>query len=56
MFFMRKPEDLTGKDGAIIFAEYCEEFPALLNQVGCLLNFNFFFVISRDSYYPGFIS
>jgi transcription initiation factor TFIID subunit 1 len=34
MFFMRKPDDLTGKDGAIILAEYCEEFPSLLNQVG----------------------
>lgn len=34
MFFMRTAEDLTGKDGELIFAEYCEEYPPLLNQVG----------------------
>lgn len=34
VFFMRTPEDLTGKDGDIIFLEYCEEYPPLLSQVG----------------------
>ena len=34
MFFMRTPEDLTGKDGELILAEFSEEFPPLLNQVG----------------------
>ena len=34
MFFMRTPEDLTGKDGEIILAEYSEEFPPLMMQVG----------------------
>ena len=34
MFFMRMAEDLTGKDGEIILAEYSEEFPPLSNQVG----------------------
>lgn len=29
---MRTPEDLTGKDGDIIFLEYCEEYPPLLSQ------------------------
>ncbi len=34
MFFMRTPEDLTGKDGELILAEFSEEFPPLINQVG----------------------
>ncbi len=34
MFFMRKAEDLTGMDGELILAEYCEEWPPLLPQVG----------------------
>lgn len=34
MFFMRTSEDLTGKDGDIILAEYSEEYPPLINQVG----------------------
>ena len=34
MFFMRTPEDLTGKDGDIVLAEYSEEFPSLVMQVG----------------------
>ncbi|XP_030373648.1 transcription initiation factor TFIID subunit 1 isoform X4 [Scaptodrosophila lebanonensis] len=34
VFFMRNPEDLSGKDGDIILAEFCEEFPPLINQVG----------------------
>ena len=34
MFFMRTPGDLTGRDGEIILAEYCEEWPPLLSQVG----------------------
>ncbi|KAL1456949.1 hypothetical protein WDU94_001632 [Cyamophila willieti] len=34
VFFMRTPEDLTGKDGEIVFLEFSEENPALINQVG----------------------
>ncbi|XP_069947042.1 transcription initiation factor TFIID subunit 1 isoform X2 [Cherax quadricarinatus] len=34
VFFMRTPEDLTGKDGDIVLLEYCEEYPPLLSQVG----------------------
>nr|XP_014348630.1 PREDICTED: transcription initiation factor TFIID subunit 1 [Latimeria chalumnae] len=34
MFFMRTPQDLTGKDGDLILAEYSEENPPLLMQVG----------------------
>ena len=34
IFFMRTPQDLTGMDGEIIFAEYSEEFPPFMNQVG----------------------
>ena len=34
MFFMRTPADLTGMDGELILAEYCEEWPPLLSQVG----------------------
>ncbi|KAJ6220107.1 hypothetical protein RDWZM_005919 [Blomia tropicalis] len=34
MFFMRTPEDLTGKDGELILTEYSEENPPLMSQVG----------------------
>ena len=34
MFFMRTPEDLSAREGEIILAEYSEEFPPLLMQVG----------------------
>ncbi|XP_070491239.1 transcription initiation factor TFIID subunit 1 [Chironomus tepperi] len=34
IFFMRTPEDLTGRDGEIIMIEFCEEHPPLLSQVG----------------------
>ncbi|XP_073717224.1 transcription initiation factor TFIID subunit 1 isoform X5 [Misgurnus anguillicaudatus] len=34
MFFMRTAQDLTGKDGDLILAEYSEEYPPLFMQVG----------------------
>ncbi|MCJ8750159.1 hypothetical protein PDJAM_G00259270 [Pangasius djambal] len=34
MFFMRTNQDLTGKDGDLILAEYSEEYPPLMLQVG----------------------
>ena len=34
MLFVRTQEDLSGKDGDLILAEYSEENPPLLSQVG----------------------
>ncbi|XP_043261805.1 transcription initiation factor TFIID subunit 1 isoform X2 [Colletes gigas] len=34
VFFMRTPEDLTGKDGELVLVEFSEEHPPLMNQVG----------------------
>ncbi len=34
MFFMRTPDDLTGRDGEIVLAENSEEHPPLVMQVG----------------------
>ncbi|CAG5087297.1 Similar to Taf1: Transcription initiation factor TFIID subunit 1 (Drosophila melanogaster) [Cotesia congregata] len=34
IFFMRTPEDLTGRDGGLILLEFIEEHPPLMNQVG----------------------
>lgn len=39
VFFMRNPEDLSGKDGDIILCEFCEEHPPLMNQVRVTLKF-----------------
>ena len=36
MFFMRSPDDLTGKDGELVLVEYSEENPPLLSQVRLL--------------------
>ena len=37
MFFMRSPDDLTGRDGELILAEYSEQYPSLVNQIGMAL-------------------
>ena len=34
IFFMRTPEDVSGKDGEILLMEYMEEYPPLLSLVG----------------------
>lgn len=34
MFFMCTPQELTGKDGDLILAEYSEENRSLMMQVG----------------------
>ncbi|EFN79615.1 transcription initiation factor TFIID subunit 1 [Harpegnathos saltator] len=34
VFFMRTPEDLTGRDGELVLIEFSEEHPPLMNQVG----------------------
>ncbi|XP_033321327.1 TATA-box binding protein associated factor 1 isoform X2 [Megalopta genalis] len=34
VFFMRTPEDLSGKDGEVVLIEFSEEHPPLMNQVG----------------------
>ncbi|RLU17198.1 hypothetical protein DMN91_011267 [Ooceraea biroi] len=34
VFFMRTPEDLTGRDGEVVLIEFSEEHPPLMNQVG----------------------
>ena len=34
MFFMRTQEDLTGRDGDLLLAEYSEEHPPLMMCVG----------------------
>ncbi|KAK4872343.1 hypothetical protein RN001_014372 [Aquatica leii] len=34
VFFMRTPEDLTGRDGDLVLVEFCEEHPPLMNQGG----------------------
>ena len=34
IFFMRTPEDLSGKDGELVLVEYSEEQPPLLSLVG----------------------
>lgn len=38
VFFMRTPEDLTGKDGDIVLVEFGEEHPPLINQVNVLFH------------------
>lgn len=37
VFFMRTPEDLSGKDGELVLIEFCEEHPPLMNQVICYI-------------------
>ena len=37
VFFMRRPEDLSALDGHLILAEYSEEYPVLMSQVGMAL-------------------
>lgn len=37
MFFLRRQADLSACDGDIVLAEFCEEFPPLMNQPGMAL-------------------
>lgn len=41
VFFMRNPEDLSGKDGELILVEFTEEHPPLMNQVSMMNLFDF---------------
>ncbi|CAF3688741.1 unnamed protein product [Rotaria socialis] len=34
MFYMRRLQDLSGLDSDLVLAEYCEQYPPLLNQIG----------------------
>ncbi|CAF4953627.1 unnamed protein product, partial [Rotaria sp. Silwood1] len=34
MFYMRRLQDLSALDSDIVLAEYCEQYPPLLNQIG----------------------
>ena len=34
MFYMRRLLDLSGLDSELVLAEYCEQYPSLLNQIG----------------------
>lgn len=34
MFYMRRLQDLSGLDSDVVLAEYCEQYPSLLNQIG----------------------
>ena len=52
MFFMRTPEDLTGRDGDLILCEFSEEHPPLMMQVGMATKMkNFFKRVSPKSFY-----
>jgi len=31
---MRRLQDLSGLDSDLVLAEYCEQYPTLLNQIG----------------------
>ncbi|XP_053671796.1 transcription initiation factor TFIID subunit 1 [Anopheles nili] len=56
VFFMRTPEDLTGRDGELILIEFCEEHPPLMNQVGMASKIKNFYKrkIGKDSGPPEF--
>lgn len=34
MFYMRRLQDLSALDSDVVLAEYCEQYPPLLNQIG----------------------
>ena len=42
IFFMRKPEDISGQDGEIVLFEYMEEHPPLLSLVGMCSKVDFY--------------
>lgn len=37
VFFMREPEDLSGRDGELVLVEFSEEHPLLMNEVSKLM-------------------
>lgn len=55
IFFMRTPQDLSGMDGELIMAEYSEEYPPLLMQVGMATKIkNYYKRVSQISNYNVF--
>lgn len=55
IFFMRTPQDLSGMDGELIMAEYSEEYPPLLMQVGMATKIkNYYKRVSQISHYNVF--
>lgn len=55
IFFMRTPQDLSGMDGELIMAEYSEEYPPLLMQVGMATKIkNYYKRVSQISLYNVF--
>ena len=56
MFFMRTPEDVSGKDGDLILCEYTEEHPPLMMQVGMATKIKNYYKrrLGKDSGAPEF--
>lgn len=56
MFFMRTPEDVSGKDGDLILCEYSEEHPPLMMQVGMATKIKNYYKrrLGKDSGAPEF--
>ena len=49
IFYMRNADDLTGKDGEIVLAEYSEQYPPLMMQVGMATKFKNYFKRVRQT-------
>lgn len=58
MFFMRTPQDLTAMDGELILAEYSEEYPPIMMQVGMATKVKNYYkrVSHRWSFFVGYFS
>lgn len=56
MFFMRTPEDISGKDGDLILCEFSEEHPPLMMQVGMATKIKNYYKrrLGKDSGAPEF--
>ncbi len=47
---MRRLQDLSGLDSDLILAEYCEQYPPLLNQIGMATRIKNYFKKVRTSF------
>ncbi|GIX95370.1 transcription initiation factor TFIID subunit 1 [Caerostris extrusa] len=54
MFFMRTPDDLTGRDGELILSEYAEEHPPLIMQVGMATKIRNYYKKRKDTGAPDY--
>ena len=52
VFFMREPQDLSVCDGNLVLAEFSEQYPPLINNIGMATKIKNYYRRNEVSLYP----